>query len=258
MIQIIADQILVILMIFLRVGGLVFTMPFLSDMRIPMKIKMLLTIIISYLIFYSVPNITVPLGDSLVGLILIGFKEILIGLIAGFAMNFIFWGISFAGSLIGFEMGLAMAQSFDPNTNVQNNLIGMLLGTSAILIFILINGHHYVLQAIMHSYRLIPVGEITLSKPLYDLLINYSLGIFIIAVKIASPLIVSFFMVHVAGGIISRIIPQMQVFFVLQPLQIGLGFLLLSFFVPIYVYFVKNALEMYEYKLMDIVKAMAS
>ncbi|MCF8240178.1 MAG: flagellar biosynthetic protein FliR [Melioribacteraceae bacterium] len=257
MIEIAVSNFLFLVLIFLRVSGLVFTAPFLSDSRFPIKAKIGLSIILAYIIFYSMPEIEMPADDSIISIIFIGVKEVLVGLIIGFVMNFIFWGISFAGSLIGFEMGLAMAQAFDSTTEIENNIIGTVLSFLALLIFVLINGHHYLIQSIIYSYKLIPMSGIKLTENFFDLLIKYSAGIFVLAIKISSPLIVSFFLLNIAAGIVSRIIPQMQVFFVLQPLQIGLGLFLLILLIPIYVYFMKNTLELYEFKLMNIIKSIA-
>jgi flagellar biosynthetic protein FliR len=77
-------------------------------------------------------------------------------------------------------------------------------------------------------------------------------------VKIAAPIMVSFFLIHIGEGIIARVIPQMQVFFVTQPLKIGLGFALLAGITPIYVYVIKNLLQDYENSLFNLIKAMGS
>ena len=89
------------------------------------------------------------------------------------------------------------------------------------------------------------------------MIIVYAASVFVIAVKIASPIMVSFFLIHIAEGIIARIIPQMQVFFVTQPLKIGIGLLMLAAITPLYLYVIKNLLQDYESKLYNLIQAMA-
>ena len=101
-----------------------------------------------------------------------------------------------------------------------------------------------------------PIGKFVVNKSVLNILIKYSASVFVIAVKIAAPVMVSFFLIHIAEGIIARVIPQMQVFFVTQPLKIGLGFALLAFAVPTYVFVIKGLLRSYEESLFKLIKAM--
>ena len=91
---------------------------------------------------------------------------------------------------------------------------------------------------------------------MFELIVKYSAGIFVLAVKIASPILVSFFLLHLGAGIIARTIPGMNVFFVLFPLKLGLGFLLFVFIIPIYVYVIRNLLVEYEDRLLELIRAM--
>jgi flagellar biosynthetic protein FliR len=183
-------------------------------------------------------------------------KEIMVGLIIGFSINLVFYGFSFAGTFIGFDMGLAMAQVMNPVEKTNGNVVGQVIYFLALMIFFIIDGHHYIIRALSFSFQIIPLGEFKTNQVLFDLLIKYSASVFIIAVKIASPILVSFFLVHVAEGVLAKMIPQMQVFFVTQPLKIGIGFILLGSILPVYFYVIKNLLEEFEYKLYTLVRAM--
>ena len=125
------------------------------------------------------------------------------------------------------------------------------------MIFILIDGHHYLVRGLIYSFHVIPLGHLNYSESLVNLIIRYGGSVFVIAVKIASPLMVTFFLVNIASGVITRIIPQMQVFFVTQPLMLGLGFFMLISVLPIYVFVIKNLLQEYENQLFQIIRAMS-
>jgi flagellar biosynthetic protein FliR len=87
--------------------------------------------------------------------------------------------------------------------------------------------------------------------------LKYSFAVFTIAVKIASPILVSFFLIHIAEGIIARVIPNIQVFFISQPAKLAIGFAFLSSLIPIYIYIIKNLLSNFETQLQEIIKAMS-
>ncbi|NWF88869.1 MAG: flagellar biosynthetic protein FliR, partial [Ignavibacteriaceae bacterium] len=183
-------------------------------------------------------------------------KEGLTGLTMGFMMQFIFYGVSYAGTLIGIDMGLNAAEVFNPNEEINGNVIGEFLYYGALLVFFLINGHHYIISSLKYSFSVIPIGTFVINSAVQDMIVKYAASVFIIAVKIASPIMVSFFLVHIAEGIISRIIPQMQVFFVTQPIKIGLGLAILVAVIPVYVYVIKNMLKDYERQLAILIQTM--
>ncbi len=245
-------------LIFLRVATLIFIAPVFGDKNFPVIAKLGLALVISYMIFFTVEEYPFNYDQGLLGLGLAGVKEAITGMIMGFVLHFVFYGIGYAGTLIGFDMGLGMAQMFDPTSEINNNMIGVFLSMLAILVFLLIDGHHYVVQSLAYSFKVIPIGTSTMNESVFNLIIKYSGGIFVLAVKIASPIMVSFFLLHVAAGIMARVIPQMQVFFVLHPLKIGLGFLLLLMVIPMYIYVFKNLLMGYEDKLLELVKVMSN
>jgi flagellar biosynthesis protein FliR len=125
------------------------------------------------------------------------------------------------------------------------------------MIFLLINGHHYLIRALYTSFSIVPIGKYVVNKPVFDILMKYAASVFIIAFKIAAPIVVSYFLINIAEGIIAKVIPQMQVFFVTQPLKLGLGFAMLAMVVPTYVYVIKGLLRNYEESLFQLIKAMS-
>ncbi len=251
----IVDFIIVIL-IFIRISTALISSPIFGSKIVPTIPKLFLSILLAYIVYLTINRdaiTSVPTGYMI---IVLSIKEAITGLVIGFMLQFVFWGVSYAGTLIGFDMGLTMAEVFNPSSDVNNNIVGEFLYYGALMIFFIINGHHYIISSLKFSFSVIPLGKFTLTKPVYDLIVIYSSSIFIIAVKIASPIMVSFFLIHIAEGIVSRIIPQMQVFFVTQPLKIGIGLLMLAAITPLYLYIIKNLLQDYEGKLYSLIEAM--
>ncbi|MFA3783854.1 flagellar biosynthetic protein FliR [Melioribacteraceae bacterium 4301-Me] len=245
-------------LIFLRIISAFVAAPVLGNSAVPVVTKIFLSILIAYILFFVLPKATYKIELNLWFIVINAIKEIITGLIIGFTLNLLFYGISFAGSIMGFDVGLSASQVLNPFDETENDVIGQALYFLAMLIFLLINGHHYIIKALDVSFRVVPLGKYVVNESLSKLLIKYSGAVFVIAIKIASPILVSFFILHIAEGILSRVIPQMQVFFVTQPLKIGLGFLILSLSVPLYVYVIKSMLRSYEDSLYQIIKAMGA
>lgn len=244
------------LMIFVRVSSAMFVSPIFSNEGIPATAKIFVAIILAYVIFMTFNKNGLQISIDGWSIMIIGIKEVLTGLMIGYMLNFVFWGISFAGTLIGFDIGLTMAEVFNPIEGSSNNIIGEFIYFGAVIIFLLINGHHYVIRGLAYSFTIIPIGQFGITDSLFSLLIKYTSTIFIIAVKIASPIMVSFFLLHIAEGILARVIPQMQVFFVVQPIKIGLGLTIIAFVIPLYIFLIKNLLQDYEGKLFTFIQTM--
>jgi flagellar biosynthetic protein FliR len=257
MTEILIGDFVMVLLIFLRIMAMIASAPVLGHNAIPMIAKIFLAMVTAYMVFLTVDKSGIIIDINLIALALSAAKEIITGIIMGFMLNFVFFGISFAGHLIGYDMGLMMAEVMNPLQEANNNVVGEVIYYISMMIFILINGHHYIISAIVASFSVIPISRNTVTLPVIQMIVKYSFAVFTIAIKIASPLLVSFFLIHIAEGIISRVIPNIQVFFVTQPAKIGLGFIFLSTLAPIYVFVIKNLLQNYESQLTDIIKTMS-
>lgn len=249
---------IIVFLIFVRISTALIASPVFGSRSVPALPKIFLSLVIAYVVYLTIDRNAIASVPSGWMLVILSFKEAITGLIIGFMLQFVFWGVSYAGTLIGFDMGLTMAEVFNPSSDESGNVVGEFLYYGALMIFFLINGHHYIISSIKHSFSVVPLGKFVISKPVFDLIIIYSASVFIIAVKIASPIIVSFFLVHIGEGIVARIIPQMQVFFVTQPLKVGIGVAMLAAITPLYLYVIKNLLQDYENKLYSLIAAMGA
>ncbi len=257
MTEILIADFLLVLFIFLRVLAMMIAAPVLGHNSIPVLVKVFLSFVIAYITFLTIDKSKTALDANLISIFIDAAKELITGFIMGFTLNFIFYGISYAGYLIGYDMGLIFADVLNPIQNIQNNIVGELIYYAGIIIFLLINGHHHLITAVVSSFSVVPIGKYTATQPVLTLIVKYAFAVFTIAMKIAAPIVVSFFLIHIAEGIISRVIPNIQIFFISQPAKIGLGFLMISLLIPIYIYAMKNLLNGYEMQLSEIIRAMS-
>ncbi len=250
-------DIVIVLLIFLRIMSAFFTAPVFGHEGVPTLVKIFLSLLIAYIVFLTLDKSAIKVELTLWWLAVNGVKEVITGVILGFMLNFIFYAVSYAGTIIGFEVQLSMANVLNPVDGTNNNVVGEALSMGAIMIFFLINGHHYVISGIVYSFSVVHIGKFSITQPAFELIVKYSAAVFIIAMKIASPIVVSYTLIYIAEGIMTRVIPQMQVFFVAQPLVIGLGILMVASIIPVYVYFIRNLLEGYENNMVMFIKAMS-
>ena len=168
---------------------------------------------------------------SLSQLIIYALMETLTGLVFGFITNMCFNSLKIAGSLIDQQLGLSMANIYDPNTNTQNTLIETILYWLGVMIFFSMNGHHQLIAGIQNSFNLVKVGQLILSGN-FDYVINVFVQCFIIGIKIAVPMILSLLIAELLIGFISKSVPQLNVMVVSMPLKLLMGIIFIMIALP--------------------------
>lgn len=224
------------LLVLARMSGLFLVAPIFSSRQIPVRVKVFILILLAGTMAYFVPvkyAFTIPNAAYFVAALVM---EIIIGYTIGFVAYVVFAAIQLAGQIMDMQMGFGIINVVDPQTGTQIPLMGNLTQTLALLIYLCIDGHHYLLQALAQSYQVIPVLGFHFSKPLWELLLEVSVYMFVIAVKIAVPFLVALLTADVAMGFIARTVPQMNVFIVGLPLKILLGFFTLLVLLPVYIW----------------------
>lgn len=221
------------LLVISRVGGFFLDAPIFSHRSIPVLVKAGLVISLSLLIL---PFISLEKLQSSVGglqLLLNMVKEVWVGLILGFGVRLVFIGVQIAGQLIDYQMGFGFVNVVDPETRVQVPIMGQFLLILATLTFLILRGHHLLIQALVKTFEIIPLGRLVFPLPLTQNLVRLFSGIFVFAFKVASPVVISLFLVDIAYSVIARAVPQANILIVGFPLKIGLGILFFLFSLPL-------------------------
>lgn len=224
------------LLLFGRISGLFLSAPIFGSRQIPGRVKVLIIVVLAATLAFFVPvhhalEIMTPI-HFLAAIVV----EILIGYSIGFVVYILFGAIQLAGQLMDMQMGFGIVNVVDPQTGTQIPLLGNLTQTLALLVYLAVDGHHYLLQALAQSYKLIPVLGFNIDTSFTRLLIEISVYMFIIAVKIAAPIVIAVLTTDIAMGFIARTVPQMNVFIVGLPLKILVGLITLFFMLPIYIW----------------------
>lgn len=219
------DSIIVFVLIFARMSGMLVTAPLFSTFPVPMQVKVGLSASCAFLMYpFVIQHCNFITPKDLVSLSMLMFKEVAVGVLIGFAISLIFTAIEIAGQLISVEMGLSMASALDPVTHQNVPIVGQLYLFMASLIFISINGHHYLFSTVYDSFRSIPMDmNFVFSSHITEQLLIFSSKIFLIAFSVIVPIYLILFIVTVLMGIVSKILPQMNVFMLAIPVKIYIG-----------------------------------
>ncbi len=229
----------VFLLILLRISALLVVLPLFGHRHFPGRARLGLGLALSLVVF---PLVVAPLGvpDSFLPYAVMMVREVTMGLLMGFAVLLLFIGVQFAGQLAGLQIGFGIVGVIDPQTNDQVEIIGQFFNILAVLLLLTTNGHHLILQALVHSFEVVPLGGVTLRPEVMQQFVALSAAVFVIAIKICAPILVSLFLISVALGILARTVPQMNVFIVGFPVQLGAGMAVLMVSLPLfYVVFTK-------------------
>jgi flagellar biosynthetic protein FliR len=205
------NQILVFALILARIIGVISFAPFFSNRTLLSSGKMALILWLTILIVFVVPlPLELPKGNTVFIIAIV--MELLIGALIGFATDLLVSGIEFAGSLMDTQAGLSVSAVLDPSTGKNAALFERFLRRTAILIFLIVDGHHMVLSAVYQSFRVLPVGApVHIAQGSYFVL-GLGKEIFAIALQLASPIILVIFLVDFSFGMLNRVAEQINVF----------------------------------------------
>jgi flagellar biosynthetic protein FliR len=218
---------------FIRVLALFSAMPVLGQRNVPVRVR----IALSFFIALGVAG-TVPVGAGNVPLdspaaILLVVQQVLVGLSLGFAVRIIFTAIEFAGEVIGLQMGLNFAGFFDPATAQQATATSSFFSTMVAFLFIAMNGHLLVIEAVVQSLVAFPVS----AEPFAFLRAvrpeTWGAEVFRLGLWIALPLIGMLLFVNMTMGIIGRVAPQISIFSLGFPITLSVGLVGVMFTLPL-------------------------
>lgn len=215
----------------MRVGAAITTMPVISSRNIPAPAKIGASALLAFVLTPALPSGAAPVALQTPFILAIA-QELLIGLVFGFVVQVVFNGIQMTGQLLGIQMGLNVANTLDPlGQGAQVNYIDQLYSLLAGMVFLTINGHHQVIQALQASFDLVPLGRFALGQAVADDMVSLVAEATVISIRMGLPIAAALLLTDIAFLIIGRTAPQMNIFMVGQPVKIGVG--LVAFFLAL-------------------------
>lgn len=217
------------LLALIRMLAFVSAMPYLSNIAIDTKVKIVFALFLTIIVFPLVPYSTWVIPNSLLSLTFLIFKEIMIGVILGFVVNLVFMSIVVMGELLGYQIGFTMATMVDPMSSMNNNILTIFSFVLATTLFLAINGHYYFIWGMKESFKFLPPGFSLIKISILNYMVFLIKKIFVIAIRVGAPAIATVLFVDITLGFIGKLSPKVQIIFVGFPLKIVLGLVALSF-----------------------------
>ncbi|HQG30986.1 MAG TPA: flagellar biosynthetic protein FliR [Deltaproteobacteria bacterium] len=232
------------LFIFVRIGITFALIPIFSAEIVPRRITAVIAIFLSLVILPIVPTPGIDAQNlNVLTLAVLLIHELLVGLCLGLAINVIFSGVQIAGELIGYQMGFSIVNVVDPMTGTEAPITANLLYILAFLLFLSFGGDHMLIKALVESFNIIPVKAGLPQQAFLTAVITYVGEAFVIGIKVAAPVIGILLIVNIAFAIMSRAIPQMNVFIVAFPVTIAIGLAFMIIIVKMMPHFMSGALN---------------
>jgi len=228
------EQFLIFLLILTRVSTLLVFAPIFGGRGVPVQVKAGLSLLVAVLIALTLRFEVAPVQWGLGFALRLG-GEALVGMAVGFAATLLFEAVQLAGELAGVQMGFGIVNVIDPLTSVQVSLVGQFKFLLAVLLFLALNGHRMIVEAIGQSFQAIPPGRLALETSIGQHFVGLFGQMLVIAVKLAAPVLVALLLASFAEGIIARTVPQINIFIVGFGIRIAFGIFVLMLSVGFFV-----------------------
>ncbi len=207
---------------FLRALALLASLPVFSQRAVPMRVKIGLAGFIAVAAQPSLPAFPVVPLDTPAAFMAVA-QQVLVGVTLGFAVRLVFAAVEMGGELIGLQMGLNFAGFFDPATASQGTASGRFFGTLVAFLFVLGNGHLMLIQALVRSFEVFPVGDAPFAFLQQARPYEWGAMIFATGLWIALPMVAMLLLVNLVLGVISRVAQQMNIFAIGFPITLSVG-----------------------------------
>lgn len=230
------------MLVFLRFSAFLFVLPFFSMANFPVTMRVALGALCALLIAPVLPPFPLDKLDFL-SLLGVMWQEVSVGLLLGFVARMVFYAVDIAGSFISTEMGLNMAAILDPVDQGSSQVAGTILVFLATVVMLTLNLHHWMLLGFERSYEVLPMGSAHLSNALFQDIVSRTSNVFMLALQISAPIIAVSFVITLVFSVLSRAVPQMNVFTEMFSFRIVGGLIVLGFTLQLASQYVINYLN---------------
>ena len=211
-----------------RVAGFLTATPVYFSGQTPTRIKAGLTFALSLVLFPILAPFVGEIDFRPTPFLLLIINETLLGMMIGLIARLIFVSVEYGGTVIGYQMGFAAANIFDPQNQRQTALISQFQNVFAILLFLALDIHHYFIRTAVRSYELLPPGKLNLSGEAIPYLLELSSRMFMLGAQFSAPILVILLLSGFILGILARAFPQLNVFLLSFPLNIMISFVVIA------------------------------
>lgn len=248
------SEILLFGMLLLRMSAFAVSWPVFGAELSVHQIKILFALILTMVVFptlsWSAPQIAAVKSD----LYLLAIREVFVGLSLGYLSRFFFFAFRVAGELVSQAMGLSAAQVFNPSLGGQTTSVEQFYVSMASLFYLGVNGHHYLISALVRTVELVPVAKLGLNTSQFPGVANMLQEVIELGLKFSAPVVISLLVVNLILGVVGKTVPQLNVLITSFPINIlaGLGLMIVT--LPMLMDHMTAFLESGAVKVFDLVK----
>nr|WP_320050096.1 flagellar biosynthetic protein FliR [uncultured Desulfuromonas sp.] len=211
-----------------RVAAILGSMPVFGSGQVPARAKLILALFMTFLIFPGVEPLLPSYSFDPLPLMLLIANEALLGIMMGFIARLIFTAVEFGGTIVGYQMGFAAANVYDPQNQRQVSLVSQFQNVFAILVFLALDVHHLFIQALVDSYSQLPPGLLDFSSEAVPFIMELTGHMFVLAIRFSAPILAVLLLSGLVLGILARVFPQLNVFLLSFPINIGMAFIIIG------------------------------
>ena len=215
------------LLVFARVGTMVMLLPGIGELNMPARVRLTIALVLAAIILPLHRSAYAIDLKALGPVIFLLFQELMVGAVLGITARLAMSALQIAGAVVAQQLGLGFVTAVDPTQNQQGVLVGNFLAVLGLTLIFATDLHHLVIAALNDSYKIFQPGELPLTGDVAQLVTRTVGTAFRIGIQLSAPFLVFGLLFNVGLGVLSRLMPQMQVFFIGLPLSIMLGLLLL-------------------------------
>ncbi|MEO3433745.1 flagellar biosynthetic protein FliR [Inquilinus sp. CAU 1745] len=226
--ELLTGDIFAFLFVFIRIGAALMVLPGIGDAYVTPRIRLVLALLFSALLLPGLMSALPPPPDDPLVLAIMVAGEAIIGLFLGLIARFLLAALEVAGTVISFQASLANAFVFNPAMTTQGTLIGAFLTVTGLTVLFATDMHHLMLLAIADSYSVFPPGALPPLDDMANMMTRLAADSFSIGIRLSAPFLVIGMIFYLGLGLLNRLMPQMQIFFVAMPAQIMLGLIVMA------------------------------
>jgi flagellar biosynthetic protein FliR len=229
------NQLLTLILVFLRVIAFFFALPIIGTQNLPLPLKILFSLLVTLCVFPTPEVNSFSVATFDLNFMVLGLRELLIGIFLGFLVRFVFFAVSIAAEIIGFSGGFTAATVFNPALGSQGNVLEQFHFVLAVLVFLSLNAHHFFIMEFVRSFSLLPLGVMELKVHSFGAIVEFFVFAFLTGFKLAAPIMIAVLLTNLSLGILGRAVPQVNVFMTSLQLTVVVSLSVLFFTMPFFI-----------------------
>lgn len=227
--EIVVGNLFAFLIVFMRFGTALMVMPGIGDSFVSPQIRLLFALALSFVVTPALTHYLPSMPANNFAMVLLVVSEAFVGFFIGGIMRILVSALDTAGMVVSMQSGFANAMIFNPVTATQGSVVGSVYSVLGVTLLLVSNMHHYMIASVVESYQLFPAhGQFPSTGDVFEIILRTVAAAFKIGIQMALPFLIVGTLMQYGFGLLNRLMPQIQIFFISMPLQIAVALILIA------------------------------